>query len=83
MKSLIVRLLGVIWNDEKAARALIRGTIGALAVGGAVFAGDLAALVNAPKLVSAIKVASVFAVFVAHNVIGGQSNPLPDDGSQK
>jgi hypothetical protein len=77
MKKLILRSLALVWNDEAAARALIRGAVHALGLGGVAFADQLAQLVHAPGMVTAIKVASLTAAFVGGNIIGGQTNPEP------
>ncbi len=74
MKKLIVKFFRTLWNDEKAARGLIRGALHTLALGGAVYADQIAQAINAPKFVSGIRIAAFTAVFLGGNIVGGQSN---------
>jgi len=82
MKKLLQRLLGALWNDEAAARSLIRGTLHTFGVGGAVFADQLAAVVNAPGLTKAIRIAGLVAIFLGGNLVVGQTNPEPPAQAQ-
>ncbi len=74
MKKLLQRFFAALWNDEAAARGLIRGTLHTLALGGAVYADQIASAVNAPRLVGAIRIAAFTAVFLGGNLVAGQTN---------
>lgn len=81
MKILFLRFFRALWNDEAAARGLIRGTLHAFALGGATYADQIATAINAPHLVGAIRLAAFTAVFLGGNLVAGQSNP-PAQGGQ-
>jgi hypothetical protein len=75
VKTLIVNFLRLVWNDENAARGLVRGGLHATAVGGALYADQIASVIHAPHLVGVIKIAAFSAAFLGGNLIAGQTNP--------
>lgn len=75
MLTLLKHLWVAFAYDELFVRRWGRALIMTVAVSGAVFSDQIAALVNAPRLVVAIKTASILAAFCSAAITAGEKNP--------
>ncbi len=77
MKKLLLDILSALWNDDMAARRWLRGASHTLALGGLAFADQIAALINAPGAVKAIKLAAIVCAFMGGAISVGEKNAQP------
>lgn len=75
LKAFIAKLWRTIFNLESAVERFVRASLGVLGVSGLAFAHQVAAEVGMPKLVRAIQLASLGAMFLSWVIAAGQKNP--------
>lgn len=75
MKPLFKNLISKLLNDELAVRRWTRAALMGIAAGGIAFGDQLAAILDYPHLVKAIKTIAVCASFLSLAITAGEKNP--------